>query len=739
MSRPFAPTPPATPPDQRSPSAEPLRGRSLIVARATWIVVAVVTMSFFAAGIPSEFAMFRTACQPACTTRQLSPAGLQVLQDLGLSLDFYATYAVGLDVILAVVYVTVAAVIFWRRPDDRMALFVSFALLTFGIAGFPGTINALAMEHSAWWWPYAFLNFLGSASFDLFLFLFPDGRFVPRWTRWVALVWIAWQLPKYWFPSWSSVDLNSWPGWLLVAVWAVALSTVVYAQVYRYRRVSNAVQRQQIKWVVLGISAAVLTFIVINFTLTVLAPAPTSPGTLATILVGYALIYAAMLLIPLSIGVAILRYHLWDVDLIINRTLVYGALTASVVILYMLVVGGLGVLLQVRGNLIISLLATGLAAVLFQPLRNRLQRSVNHLMHGERDEPYTVLSRLGERLESTLSPDAVLPTVVQTVKEALKLPYVAIELERDDTFETVASAGEPAQDPQRLPLVYGGETVGRLVVSPRAGDDAFTAADQHLLGDLAHQIGIAAHAVRLTDEALRLSADLQRSRERLVTTREEERRRLHRDLHDGLGPTLGSLALKLDVAGDLLERDPAAARALLGGLKTQAQSAVADIRRLVYALRPPALDDLGLLGAIDETAAQYTNNGLRVSVEAPGRLPPLPAAVEVATYRIVQEALTNIVRHAEASECVIRLALDEAHRTLRLEIRDDGCGLPPERRRGVGVASMRERAAELGGECVVESFPAGGTRVRASLPCTPDTGAVDTRRPGAAELSELGE
>jgi signal transduction histidine kinase len=730
MSRPFASTPPEATPDQPAAPAKPLRGRLLILARATWIVVAALTLSFFAAGIPFEFAMFRTVCQPACATGQLSPVGLQALWDLGLSLDFYATYAVVLDVVLAAVYGTVAAVIFLRKPADRMALLVSFALLTFGTANFPDTIHVLATEHPAWgWWPFAFLSFLGAASFGLFLYLFPDGHFVPHWTRWVALTWIVWQLPRYWFPSWSSSDLNSWPNWFAVAVWAIVLGTALYAQVYRYRRVSNAVQRQQIKWVVFGISAAVLTFIGITVTLSAFAPAPTSAGTLATILIGYVLIYAAMLLIPISIGVAILRQHLWDIDIIINRTLVYGALTTSVVLLYVLVVGGLGELLHVRGNLIISLLATGLAAVLFQPLRYRLQRGANHLMYGERDEPYTVLSRLGERLESTLSPAAVLPTVVQTVKEALKLPYVAIELKRDATFETVASAGEPAQDLQRLPLVYGGETVGRLVVRPRAGDDAFTAADQVLLGDLAHQIGVAAHAVRLTDEAVRLSANLQRSRERLVTMREEERRRLHRDLHDGLGPTLGSLTLKLDVAGDLLERDPAAARALLGGLKTQAQSALADIRRLVYALRPPALDDLGLLGAIDETAAQYSSNGLRVSVEAPGRLPPLPAAVEVAAYRIVQEALTNVVRHAEASECVIRLALDDALRTLRLEIRDDGRGLPRERGRGVGVASMRERAAELGGECVVESFSAGGTRVRASLPCIP----------GAAELSESGE
>jgi hypothetical protein len=325
---------------------------------------------------------------------------------------FYATYLVGLDVILAVVYVAVAAVIFLRKPDDRMALFVSFALLTFGTATFPDTIAALTTEHTAWWWPYAFLSFLGAATFGLFLYVFPDGRFVPRWTRWVALVWIAWQ-----FPSWSSGDLNSWTGWLHAAVWVVAPATIVYAQVYRYRRVSNAVQRQQIKWVVFGISVASLAFVGINLTLDELVPAPTSPGTLAASLVGETLNYANMLLIPLSIGVAILRYRLWDVDLLINRTLVYGALTASVVLLYMLVVGGLGVLLQVRGNLIVSLLATGLAAVLFQPLRNRLQRGVNRLMHGERDEPYKVLSRLGKRLESTLSPDAVLPTVCTTSKK----------------------------------------------------------------------------------------------------------------------------------------------------------------------------------------------------------------------------------------------------------------------------------------------------------------------------------
>jgi signal transduction histidine kinase len=720
VSHPFAPTPSEGTPDQQSAPAKPLRGRSLILARAVWIVVAVLAVSFFVAGIPSEFAMFQTICQPACTTGQLSPAGLHALRDLGLSLDFYAAYAVVLDVVFAAVYGTVAAVIFWRKPADRMALFVSFALLTFGTANFPDTINALAMEHSAWWWPVAFLNFLGAASFGFFLYLFPDGRFVPRWTRWVAFAWIAWQLPKYWFPSWASSDLNSWPGWLAVTVWAVALGTVVYAQVFRYRRVSNAVQRQQIKWVVFGISAAVMAFLGIAVTLSAFAPTPTSSSTVATILVGYALVYAAMLLIPLSIGVAILRQHLWDIDLIINRTLVYGALTASVILLYVLVVGGLGGLVQVRGNLAISLLATGLAAVLFQPLRYRLQRGVNHLMYGERDDPYAVLSRLGSRLESTLAPDAMLPAVAKTVRETLRLPYAEIQLKREDGFETAATAGNPVEKALRLPLVYGGETVGQLVLGPRSGEEEFATAERRLLEDLAHQIGASAHATLMTDEALKLSADLQRSRERLVEAREEERRRLRRDLHDGLGPQLSSQALTIDAVRKLMRRDPDAAEGLLLELKADAQAAVTDVRRLVYGLRPPALDDLGLLGALGESAAQYSAKGLHVSVEGPDNLPPLSAAVEVAAYRIAQEALTNVARHAEATTCTVYLAIEEAG-ALCVEVRDDGRGVPDSQenssvRAGVGLMSMRERATELGGSLVVEPLSGGGTRVRVRLP-----------------------
>jgi signal transduction histidine kinase len=422
--------------------------------------------------------------------------------------------------------------------------------------------------------------------------------------------------------------------------------------------------------------------------------------------------------VVVAAGIAILRYRLYDIELIINRTLVYGALTLSTMAIYVFIVGYLASLFQARDRSVVAFLVTGLVAVVFQPLRERLQRGVNRLMYGERDDPYAVLSRLGRRLEATLSPEATLPTVVETVAQALKLPYVALALKRNDELEIAASYGLPVDDPIRLPLIYQSETTGELILAPRTRGDSFTPAEQRLLQDIALQAGVAAHSLRLTDDLRQLADDLQRSRERLVTAREEERRRLRRDLHDGLGPQLASLMLKLDAARNLLMRDPAAADTLLIDLKAQTQVAIADIRRLVYDLRPPALDEFGLVGALREHADAYDrSNGLAVSVDAPGELPILPAAVEVAAYRIALEALTNVSRHAHAHECTLRLTLNGG---LQLEITDDGVGQPQAFQAGVGLASMRERAAELGGTCVVEGRPGGGTCVLVQLPLSQD-------------------
>jgi signal transduction histidine kinase len=300
---------------------------------------------------------------------------------------------------------------------------------------------------------------------------------------------------------------------------------------------------------------------------------------------------------------------------------------------------------------------------------------------------------------------------------------VAILLKEGEGYRTAAAYGSPGAEPEALPLVYQREEIGRLVIAPRAPGERLSEADRRLLEDLARQTEVAVHAVRLT-------SDLQSSRERLVSTREEERRRLRRDLHDGLGPTLASFALKLDAARKLVRSKPEDTEALLSRLKDQTQETVSDVRRLVYGLRPPALDDLGLVGAIRQQAESHSfvahegfsgdtrgeDEPVFFSIEAPEDWPSLPAAVEVAAYRIIQEALTNVARHAHATSCHVRISVDRARSVLELVVTDDGVGMPEGRRAGVGLSSMRERAEELGGTCDVNPNPDGGTRVLARLP-----------------------
>lgn len=386
-----------------------------------------------------------------------------------------------------------------------------------------------------------------------------------------------------------------------------------------------------------------------------------------------------------------------------------------VVLIYILTVGGLGLLFQTSGNFVISLLATALIAIAFQPVRERLQRGVNRFMFGQRDDPYAVLSHLSQQLQTTAVPTETLTSIVETIAATLKLPYAAIELVDQETQIGQAAVGEPLGETIELPLRYQKETVGRLLVSPRAPGEKFTAKEQQLLADIAAQTGPVASATRLT-------LALQRSRERLVLAREEERRRIRRDLHDGLGPTMASQTLKMDTVLDLLAADDVqTAGQHVKQLKSQTQQMVADIRRLVYELRPPALDELGLLEALRAHVAQMsgTNGRLRISIEAsPEPLPTLPAAIEVAAYRIALEGVTNVIRHAQARDCRVRFVVseDEPLSSLVLTVTDDGLGLPAKFQSGVGLTSMRERAEELGGRCALVSNDQGGTQVTAVLP-----------------------
>jgi signal transduction histidine kinase len=624
------------------------------------------------------------------------------LAELGLPAGFYATYWSAVLVVFALACLAVAAVIFRRRSDDGLALLASLFLVLLGTVNAPN-MQALGKAYPALALPTQCMLFLTVACLLLFLCLFPDGRFVPRWTRVFMPAWLGLLMAA----AILTGDSLAEPAgvWVAVAILG-GLSIGLAAQVYRYARVSDRPRRQQTKWVVFGVAVAIAGQVVFPL-LVEFFPSLDRPGSAALLyeLTQFTGVTGSYLFVPLTIGVAILQHRLWDIEVVINRTLVYSALTTIVVALYVLVVGGLGALLRVQGNLLVSILAAGLVAVLFAPLRDRLQRGVDRLLYGERDDPYAVLSRLGQRLEVSLAPEVALSTIVETVAQALKLPYAGIFLDQDGEFVMAAEYGEPVDEPITLPLAYQTEPVGRLVLAPRSPGEAFSPADERLLEDIARQAGVAAHAVRL-------NADLQRSRERLVTAREEERRRLRRDLHDGLGAQLAGLNVQAGVLRNLIPRDPAAADELVVELRGELRASIADVRRLVHDLRPPALDELGLESALRRLAERY-GEGLRVRVETPEGLPSLPAAVEVAVYRISQEALTNVVRHARAKVCVVRLTVNGG---VGLEITDDGIGLPEERAAGVGLVSMRERAAELGGRCTVERMPQGGTRVLVWLP-----------------------
>ncbi|MEV7807815.1 sensor histidine kinase [Microbispora sp. NPDC088329] len=480
----------------------------------------------------------------------------------------------------------------------------------------------------------------------------------------------------------------------------------------------DAGEREQLKW--LGYAAGLAGLIVAGRLAAGLADGdPRSIWPITSPFWELLGTFAACLL-PAAAAVAVLRHGLFDIDLVINRTLVYVLLSACVFGGYVLAVTYLGAVFRAAGGLPVSVAAAGVVALVFAPLRERLQRAVNLVMYGRRDDPYAALALLGRRLEEAAAePGAVLAAAARSVAEALRLPHVAVEVAGGPTH----AYGVPSPGAVRLPLVHRGEPVGDLVLSPRPGESGLGARDRRVLADLARQTGIAVHAVRL-------STDLRRSRERLVTAREEERRRLRRDLHDGLGPTLAALTMRAEAVQDMV-RDPDAL-AMLEEIMTDARTAMADVRTLVEGLRPPALDTLGLAGAIRSHAARLP--GVEVDVEIEETLPALPAAVEVAAYRIAAEALANARRHAGAGRVRVRLGMTGG--ALEVEIADEGgephaAAGPASARPGVGTASMRERAAELGGTCVIGPRPGGGTRVLARLP------ALNTARNPAPEMAGI--
>jgi two-component system NarL family sensor kinase len=502
-----------------------------------------------------------------------------------------------------------------------------------------------------------------------------------------------------WFGTWPRIQLA-----VVVPCIVVWLALAIVA----FRRAEDPVARSRTRWAALGaLTSAILGLALFQ---------------VPELLFGWSLVptsWVGLIALPLPIGLAIgiLHDHLFDIEIVLNRTLVYGGLTLGVIATYAVAVAALGGLIGPDQAYGVSLLATGISALVALPLRDVLQRTVNRLLYGSRHEPWQAMRRLGQRLEWAAEPDRAFPAIVETVAEALRLPYVALEVADDGgELRTAATTGTRSAALTTVPLVSGAETVGRLVLGVRSGERGFHDDELALLADLGRQAGTAVGAIRLRD-------DLVRSRERLVLAREEERRRLRRDLHDGLGPTLAAIGMRAEASAATLDADPAAARALLEELASEVGVALTDVRRLVEGLRPPAIDEVGLVAAIDQQARRLEggpdDTSVRISVAgAPSPLPDLPAAVEVAAYRIAIEAVTNAVRHADARTCRVRIA---AGRMLEIEVADDGTGNPAGFVAGTGMESMSARAEELGGALRVEPQAGGGTRVLAWLPLSGPT------------------
>jgi hypothetical protein len=397
-----------------------IRGRPLL-ARVAWVVLAAVVLGLNAGAIPYAYAQYKEICTGAACADpgQLTPEGLKDLQQSGISPEFYAAYAgVGLSTVVTLVFFAVAAVIFWRRSEDRMALLASFTLLVFGGAA----INDVAVAHPAFWFPAHLLNYVGQVSFGVFFYLFPDGRFVPRWTRWLAVASALLFVPNVFFEDSSLTALTD-------PLFFVFIGSLVFAQVYRYRRVSTSGQRQQTKWVVFGFSAALAGFMA-AILLYEFVPAIGRSGPLGE-MVGETVVYGFLLLIPLSIGMAILRSRLYEIDLLINRTLVYGALTAMLVGVYVGSVVSLQYAFRALtgGESQLAVVASTLTiAALFNPLRRRIQTFIDSRFYRRKYDATKVLAQFGSKLRDETDLDRLTSELLGVVGETMQPAHASLWL-----------------------------------------------------------------------------------------------------------------------------------------------------------------------------------------------------------------------------------------------------------------------------------------------------------------------
>jgi signal transduction histidine kinase len=609
------------------------------------------------------------------------------------------------DLVLAIAFPLVGLLVIAHQPRNLVGwlLLICSTMGPYLLAGqyalrtadSPTPVTGLATWYSVWGFaPYFVLWALTPMHF-------PDGELPgPRW-RWVRAGLVALLATLVLARMFAPVDSDVSPGlanpigvagagWLNVVTLASAVSLAILggiagalAVVQRSRRTRGA-ERRALRWLQLGV-AWLVTANVVNLALTAYGH-------------GSDLLFAlGMLGLVVALGVGVIRHQLFDVGAGLRRSLVNAVLVGLLGVAAIAILGAAGAGPQPER---LALVAVAVAALLAAAAHDQLQRVVDRLVFGQRQDPQAVLSTLRRRLDLATGPMDALRQLAHGLRETLRLPYVRVEPSAPAL--AAVSSGTATVDVLELPARESGTVLGRLVVGRRSAGSRFNRRERRALEAVADQVGTLLRQAEL-------SAELQARREELVTTREDERRRLRRDLHDGIGPSLAGIAMQLDrLAGRLTDHPELAARA--EAARDDLRRTVTSVRRIVDGLRPPALDDVGLRGALTQLTGQYES---RARLCSPPDLPDLPAATEAAAYLIAGEALTNAMRHSSCRRCDVEVTID--HPWLVVTVTDDGTGIPEAARAGVGLTSMRDRAAEAGGLLEVTAT-AAGTTVRTHLP-----------------------
>ncbi|WP_162148907.1 sensor histidine kinase [Arthrobacter sp. H20] len=467
---------------------------------------------------------------------------------------------------------------------------------------------------------------------------------------------------------------------------AALLALVTVSLVVRYRKGGEETKRQLL-WLILAVAAVGL----LNSQRWISGDGPI-------------LLLLSIGLVPTAIAIAIVRYRLLDIRLVLSRTFVYALTVATTIVAYGAIIGTFTMLVPSDNDLGAATLAVIVVAVAFNPVRLLLHRLINRAFYGSRADIAGTALKVADRIQGS---DDDLGALLDGARLDLRLPYLAVQKESDAAL--IASSGELAKDAQlaAVPLSYRGKTRATLLVGLRRGESTLHDTDLRVLSLIAAPLAVAQHAIELTEE-------VRAARASTVQAREWERKRLHRELHDGLGPDLTSIALRADAAYNLIPNDPDQALVHLTELRQQVRSSINDVRRVVYGLRPVELDRHGFVDAIRRRIANANGDldrGLSVSAILPDCVPELSPATELATYRIASEGLENVLRHSDATLCTVTISLAD---DIRISVQDNGSPVTTWIS-GVGIGSIVDRAEELGGSASVDATPAGW-RVEACIP-----------------------